>query len=267
MFIEVKRAVCSPRHFPGTELTYSYVERFSSLQMKKIDHTSTHTPHTRSSNNPTSHAITTIKMASKWHQKKAKLAAEQFERELQSLGNNSDDVKDQTSAVAMGGGEEAFYEKKLSKEEKKALAAKKRAEKKAKKGGGEKEEEKEEDVVEKALANALAKNDGEEIETNAAAEELAAEGTICTFSTSRKGVDARSRDVNVQNFTLQHKGNVMLDGTSVVLNHGNRYGLIGRNGEIVVDETTFVLVWIGCLLVVSLLLLNVYILCQSAHIT
>jgi hypothetical protein len=175
-------------------------------------------------------------MASKWHQKKAKLAAEQFERELQSLGNNSDDVKDQTSAVAMGGGEEAFYEKKLSKEEKKALAAKKRAEKKAKKGGGEKEEEKEEDVVEKALANALAKNDGEEIETNAAAEELAAEGTICTFSTSRKGVDARSRDVNVQNFTLQHKGNVMLDGTSVVLNHGNRYGLIGRNGEIVVDE-------------------------------
>jgi hypothetical protein len=138
--------------------------------------------------------------------------------ELQTLGNNYDNVKDQTSAVAMGGGEEAFYEKKLSKEEKKALAAKKREEKRKAKS--------------KASENALKKgeeNDG--VETNEAAEQLASEGTICTFSTSRKGVDARSRDVNVQNFTLQHKGNVMLDGTSIVLNHGNRYGLIGRNGE------------------------------------
>jgi ATPase subunit of ABC transporter with duplicated ATPase domains len=173
-------------------------------------------------------------MSSKWHEKKAKLAAEQFERELQSLGNNSDNVKDQTTAVAMGGGEEQFYEKKLSKEEKKALAAKKREEKrkaKAKAAGVEEgEEEEQEDVVQKALENAMNK-DTEGMEVNEAAEQLAAEGTICTFSASRKGVDARSRDVNVQNFTLQHKGAVMLDGTSVVLNHGNRYGLIGRNGE------------------------------------
>src|SRR5210317_481888 len=78
-------------------------------------------------------------MSSRWHEKKAKLATEQFERELQSLGNNSDRVKDQTSDVAMGGGEDQFYEKKLTKEEKKALAAKKREEKrkaKAKKEGG-----------------------------------------------------------------------------------------------------------------------------------
>ena len=32
------------------------------------------------------------------------------------------------------------------------------------------------------------------------------------------------------NFTLQHMGAVMLDETEIVLNHGNRYGLIGRNG-------------------------------------
>jgi hypothetical protein len=38
------------------------------------------------------------------------------------------------------------------------------------------------------------------------ADKLAAEGTICTFATSRKGVDARSRDVNAQNFTLQARG-------------------------------------------------------------
>lgn len=145
-------------------------------------------------------------------------------------------MKDQTSAVAMGGGEEAFYEKKLSKEEKKALAAKKREEKRKAKskasGNDNDDDDGGEDVVQKALENALKKgeeNDG--VETNEAAEQLASEGTICTFSTSRKGVDARSRDVNVQNFTLQHKGNVMLDGTSIVLNHGNRYGLIGRNGE------------------------------------
>lgn len=173
-------------------------------------------------------------MSSKWHQKKAKLAEAQFERELQSLGNNSDQVKDQTSAVAMGGGEEQFYEKKLSKEEKKALAAKKREEKrKAKKGGDDGDADgqgKKDDIVDRVLQSAMTKNELE-VETNEAAEALAAEGTICTFSTSRKGVDARSRDVNVQNFTLQHKGNVMLDGTSIVLNHGNRYGLIGRNGE------------------------------------
>eukprot|EP00804_Cyclotella_cryptica_P011774 CCRYP_011365-RA/>CCRYP_011365-RA protein AED:0.04 eAED:0.04 QI:204/1/1/1/0.83/0.57/7/2476/682 len=172
-------------------------------------------------------------MSSKWHQKKAKLAAEQFERELLTLGQNSDQVKDQTTAVAMGGGEEQFYEKKLSKEEKKALAAKKREEKrKAKKGGDDGDVEgqgNKDDVVDRVLQSAMARGESE-VETNEAAEALAAEGTICTFSTSRKGVDARSRDVNVQNFTLQHKGAVMLDGTSIVLNHGNRYGLIGRNG-------------------------------------
>jgi ATP-binding cassette subfamily F protein 2 len=185
-------------------------------------------------------------MSSKWHQKKAKLAEQQFERELQSLGDNSGKVKDQTSDVAMGGGEEQFYEKKLTKEEKKALAAKKREEKrkaKAKKKGGDEDDDDEngeENDVKKAnelVANLMNRENNDEDEdggaageSNPAADQLAADGTICTFSTSRKGVDARSRDVNVQNFTLQHKGTVMLDGTAVVLNHGNRYGLIGRNG-------------------------------------
>ena len=180
------------------------------------------------------------KMSSKWHQKKTRLAEQQFERDLQALGNNSEKVKDQASEVAMGGGEEQFYEKKLTKEEKKALAAKKReAKRKAKakkKGGGDDAGKGEDSDVKKAnelLANMI-NRDGDEdeiaAESNPAADQLAADGTICTFSTSRKGVDARSRDVNVQNFTLQHKGTVMLDATSVVLNHGNRYGLIGRNG-------------------------------------
>ena len=154
-------------------------------------------------------------------------------------GNNSDRVKDQTTEVAMGGGEEEFYEKKLSKDEKKALAKAKREEKrKAKlkaKGMLDEDDDGADDGVAKAnkvLAEAMARKaeeGNEEVQrVNPAAEELASEGTICTYASSRKGVDARSRDVNVQNFTLQHKGNVMLDGTSVVLNHGNRYGLIGR---------------------------------------
>lgn len=187
-------------------------------------------------------------MASKWHQKKAKLAEAQFERELQALGDNESKVKNQASDVAMGGGEESFYEKKLSKDEKKALAAKKREEKRkaklANNGGGEDDEngEDEEEDVKKAnsiLANVIANKtnpsgnddgDNAKSESNPLADQLAAEGTICTYASGRKGVDARSRDVNVQNFTLQHKGNVMLDGTAIILNHGNRYGLLGRNG-------------------------------------
>lgn len=76
----------------------------------------------------------------------------------------------------------------------------------------------------------LTLEDGKESMHSAASEALAEEGTICTFSTSTKGVDPRSRDINIQDFTMLHKGAVMLDETEIVLNHGNRYGLIGRNG-------------------------------------
>lgn len=193
-------------------------------------------------------------MASKWHEKKAKLAEAQFERELMALGDNESKVKNQASEVAMGGGEASFYEKKLSKDEKKALAAKKREEKRKAKlagngsGGGDDDDEngEEDEDVKKAnsvVANVIANktnpssgnydddnNNAKSSESNPLADQLAFEGTICTYASGRKGVDARSRDVNVQNFTLQHKGNVMLDGTAIILNHGNRYGLLGRNG-------------------------------------
>ena len=194
--------------------------------------------------------------AAAWHEKKNRLAEAQFERELAALGDNESKVKNQASAAALGMGEEAIFEKKMSKEEKKELAAKKREEKRRAKlkaaglddgdgeggddgggGGGANDDEmrRAAKVIEAAIGLAAARNNGDEDgdvsrESNPLAEQLASEGTICTFAASRKGVDARSRDVNVQNFTLQHRGNVMLDGTAVVLNHGNRYGLIGRNG-------------------------------------
>lgn len=192
-------------------------------------------------------------MPSSWHEKKARLAAAQFERELAALGDNESKVKNQATDAAMGGGEEAFYEKKLSKEEKKELAAKKREEKRKAKlraaglddgdgndddGGGGGGEDDEMRRAAKVLESVISQKNGDandddvssRRDNNPLAEQLASEGTICTFAASRKGVDARSRDVNVQNLTLQHRGNVMLDGTAIVLNHGNRYGLIGRNG-------------------------------------
>lgn len=172
-------------------------------------------------------------MSSKWHQKKAKLAAEQFERELQNQEEYVE--KDQANAAAMGDGEEKIFEKKLTKEEKKALAKKKRMAKKSKKNGkkGDQADEDEEDaatMAAKALENAQKELAGADTKENPEAEALAAQGTIVTFASSRKGVDERSRDINIQNVTLLHKGTSMLDHTDVVLNHGNRYGIIGRNG-------------------------------------
>lgn len=182
-------------------------------------------------------------MSSKWHQKKAKLAEEQFERELQNQKEYVE--KDQANAAAMGEGDEELFEKKLTKEEKKALAKQKRLAKKEKKGKSGKskkgadddedsgEKSKDEDAL---LAKALEEAQKgltdlqDRRKDNPEAEALAADGTICTFATSRKGVDERSRDINVTNVTLLHKGTAMLDQTDVVLNHGNRYGLIGRNG-------------------------------------
>ena len=114
-------------------------------------------------------------------------------------------------------GDEELFEKKLSKEEKKALAkAKREAKKKAKKGETPVEEE-QKDAKQAAKEVVAAAKDVLTGETNTAgdvddgidheaADALAAAGTICTFSASRKGVDARSRDVNVTNFTLQHMG-------------------------------------------------------------
>ena len=168
-------------------------------------------------------------MSSKWHEKKSRLAELEFERQLQ---NQADDTtKNVISEAAMGGGDEKVFEKKLSKEEKKALAkAKREAKRKAKGKGGDDDadddDEKDDETPildanqlleavklnENSSGAGLLEDDGMD---HAATDALAAAGTICTFSASRKGVDARSRDINVQNFTLQHMGAIMLDETEV----------------------------------------------------
>lgn len=180
-------------------------------------------------------------MSSKWHEKKARHAEFAFEKALQNTAEAAVDASALISDVAMGGGDEQVFERKMTKEEKKAAAkAKRDAKRKARNGGDGDDEEAEEkksakevlDKTKNTLAEAdqhamAAVEDGIDHE---ASDALAAAGTICTFATSRKGVDARARDINVTNFTLQHMGAVMLDETEIVLNHGNRYGLIGSNG-------------------------------------
>jgi len=181
-------------------------------------------------------------MPSKWHEKKARQAEFAFEKALQSTPEMAVDTSALVTEVAMGGGDEQVFEKKMTKEEKKAAAkAKREAKKKAKQKGNDSDDKAEEqkvsakEVLDKTKDTLLqvdaqataAADDGIDHE---AADALAAAGTICTFSASRKGVDARARDINVTNFTLQHMGAVLLDETEIVLNHGNRYGLIGRNG-------------------------------------
>ena len=179
-------------------------------------------------------------MSSKWHEKKEKQAREQFERDLQNQPEYAEKVKDATAAVAMGGGDEQVFEKKMTKEEKKAAKkAAREAKRKAKKGDEDDDKQGKGGTVDIAKAVASTKeviaeadnplaNDYDDGIDHEQADQLASEGTICTFATSKKGVDSRSRDINVQNFTLQHMGEVMLDETEIVLNHGNRYGLIGR---------------------------------------
>jgi len=187
-------------------------------------------------------------MSSKWHQKKEKLALQQFERDL--LTRPDDTTKELVNEIALGGGDEKIFEKKLSKEEKKARAkAAREAKRLAKKqsfnseNGDDDDEDNDEDTAlkaQKVLEQAVAATQGgdgteegnvDDGIDHEAADALAAAGTICTFASSRKGVDARSRDINVTNFTLQHMGAVLLDETEIVLNHGNRYGLVGRNGK------------------------------------
>ena len=180
------------------------------------------------------HYTTTI-MPSKWHEKKEKQAREAFERDLQNSAE--DTTQDVANAAAMGKGEDELFEKKLTKEEKKARAKAAREAKRKKKKGTDDEDDEEDEtaaavqqVLQQQQQQTTTDPDVDDGIDHEQADALASAGTIVTFAASRKGVDARSRDINVTNFTLQHMGAVMLDETEIILNHGNRYGLVGLNG-------------------------------------
>jgi ATP-binding cassette, subfamily F, member 2 len=179
-------------------------------------------------------------MSSKWHEKKARIAELQFERALWTAPD--DTTQNVITDGALGKGDTQVFERKLTKEEKKAAAKAKREAKKKSKNGNDDDDGNEDDDDETKFNTAellqAVQGDAATMTSTVddgidhdAADKLASVGTICTFATNRKGVDSRSRDINVQNFTLQHMGMVMLDETELVFNHGNRYGLIGRNGS------------------------------------
>ncbi|PWN95873.1 putative iron inhibited ABC transporter 2 [Tilletiopsis washingtonensis] len=43
--------------------------------------------------------------------------------------------------------------------------------------------------------------------------------------------DKQSRDIHIDNFTMSFHGRLLVDGAEIVLNYGQRYGLLGENGS------------------------------------
>ena len=187
-------------------------------------------------------------MSSSWHQKKAKEAEYQEEVKLKRMGNLDESqlkVWDPTET-----GEDELFEKKLSKEEKKALAKKKREEKKrakeaAKKGGKDGSRMV---VTMTTMVKTTRKRLMPPNSSNQPARRPSTAITSILASTTLPPRPWPNREQSVPSprprrasmpdpvistlptSRLQHKGMVMLDGTEIILNHGQRYGLIGRNG-------------------------------------
>lgn len=67
-------------------------------------------------------------------------------------------------------------------------------------------------------------------ETELSAEKLRADGIVVTFSQSTKLMHKNQRDIAVESMTMTFHGTPLLEDTTLTLNYGNRYGLIGRNG-------------------------------------
>ncbi|PWN94194.1 putative iron inhibited ABC transporter 2 [Acaromyces ingoldii] len=80
------------------------------------------------------------------------------------------------------------------------------------------------------LTNVSANNSTDELDMKKLA--LATERNASGVLTS----DKQSRDIHIDNFTMSFHGRLLVDGASVVLNYGQRYGLLGENGS---GKTTF----------------------------
>mmetsp|Transcript_7419 Transcript_7419/g.11194 ORF Transcript_7419/g.11194 Transcript_7419/m.11194 type:complete len:596 (-) Transcript_7419:344-2131(-) len=95
---------------------------------------------------------------------------------------------------------------------------KRRPPKKGKKGKNS--DNKQEEKVEEAPRNT--------IETPA--DRLTANGIIATYAQNSKSLHRNTKDINVSNLSVSFHGAVLVDDAELVLNYGNRYALIGRNG-------------------------------------
>ena len=137
--------------------------------------------------------------------------------------------------------EDELFEKKLSKEEKKALAKKKREEKKkakgkagkGKKGDGDEADEKKDDDGDNVAntLNALDIQGDRDAKREEALEQLSRDEIVVTYEAKKGALHANSRDVNVGGVTVAFHGKHLIEETNIVINYGNRYGLIGPNGS------------------------------------
>lgn len=129
----------------------------------------------------------------------------------------------------------------MSKEEKKALAKKKREEKKkakgkagkGKKGDGDEADEKKDDDGDNVAntLNALDIQGDRDAKREEALEQLSRDEIVVTYEAKKGALHANSRDVNVGGVTVAFHGKHLIEETNIVINYGNRYGLIGPNGS------------------------------------
>lgn len=61
-------------------------------------------------------------------------------------------------------------------------------------------------------------------------DQLRQNGVVTTFAISSKTAHRNVRDISVENITVLFHGNPLVEEADLMLNYGNRYGLIGRNG-------------------------------------
>ena len=59
---------------------------------------------------------------------------------------------------------------------------------------------------------------------------LRRQGVIVTYTENRTRLDPNSRDIQVENLTMNYHGSPLIEESDLTLNYGNRYGFIGRNG-------------------------------------
>lgn len=65
----------------------------------------------------------------------------------------------------------------------------------------------------------------------AALDNLTAQDIIVTYEAKKGKLHENTRDINVSGVTVTFHSRPLIEDTEVVINYGNRYGLIGPNGS------------------------------------
>ena len=176
------------------------------------------------------------------------------ERELQGREDAAVDDSVFTRDAAMGKGDDELFEKKMTKEEKKAAAkAAREAKRKAKEAAKAlKNSESTSDLTTATASSTATSANGDDnnnskagsmepivVDPNASAEEkreaalenLSRENIIVTYEAKKTILHPNARDINVSGVTVTYHGKPLIEESDIVINWGNRYGLIGQNGS------------------------------------